>query len=193
MRKSILTRTTKETDIQVSVLLDAHGENHIQTGIGFFDHMLDLFAFRAGITLDVACNGDLHIDGHHTVEDIGIALGQAITEALGDKRGIMRYASATLPMDEALVQTALDISGRPFLVFHADFPAERMGDFETELVEEFFRALTVHAGITLHINLLYGQNTHHMIEAIFKSFGVCFGAAIRLTGDDRVPSTKGVL
>jgi len=193
MREAILERNTKETQIKIGINLDQPGENAINTGIGFFDHMLNLFAFRAGLTLQVACNGDLQIDGHHTVEDVGIALGQGIAKALCDKAGIRRYGSAAIPMDESLALCALDISGRPYLVFHADFPAQKVGEFETELTEEFFRALTLHSGITLHINLAYGQNTHHMIEAIFKAFGEAFRQAISKTGDTSIPSTKGVL
>jgi len=192
MRESILERGTSETQVKVGINLNQKAENNIDTGIGFFDHMLNLFAFRAGITLDLQCKGDLHIDGHHTVEDVGITLGQAIGKALGDKNGIHRYGEASIPMDESLARCVLDISGRPFLVFDAIFPSERIGDMDTELVEEFFRALALHAGITLHISLLYGKNTHHMIEAIFKAFGCAFGSAIAVTGQG-VPSTKGVL
>ena len=193
MREAILERITKETAIKLRLNLDSAGESSIKTGIGFFDHMLTLFAFRAGITLEVTCEGDLEVDGHHTVEDVGITLGQAIAKALGDKRGIARYGDVTLPMDETLVNAALDISGRPYLVFHAKFPVPRLGDFETELVEEFFRALVLHAGLTLHINLVYGSNTHHIAEAIFKACGAAFGKAVALTGDTNIPSTKGVL
>ncbi|MCL2842494.1 MAG: imidazoleglycerol-phosphate dehydratase HisB [Oscillospiraceae bacterium] len=193
MRETVLERVTKETDIRIGLNLDRTGEGSIATSIGFFDHMLTLFAFRAGITLDIACEGDLHIDGHHTVEDVGIALGQAIGKTLGDKRGIARYGSVSLPMDEALVHCVLDISGRGFLVFHAELPAQQVGAFETELVEEFFRAVALQAGITLHINLAYGKNTHHIIEAMFKAFGVALGQAISLTGSGVIPSTKGVL
>jgi len=193
MHKTVLNRKTKETDISISLALDGAGDGQIDTGIGFFDHMLHLFAFRAGITLDVKCKGDLHIDGHHTVEDVGIAIGQAINEALGEKRGITRYGLASIPMDESLVNCVMDISGRPFLVLNAEFPAERVGTFETELVVEFFRAIALNAGITLHINLAYGTNTHHIIEAIFKAFGVAFRQAIAPTGSLEIPSTKGVL
>jgi len=193
MRKAILERKTKETDIKIGMNLDQQGEGQIDTGIGFFDHMLELFAFRAGITLDVKCQGDLHIDGHHTVEDVGIAIGQAISEALGEKRGITRYSSASVPMDESLVHCVMDISSRPFLVFNAELPSQRVGTLETELIVEFFRAIALNAGITLHINLAYGTNTHHIIEAIFKAFGVAFKQAISLTGGSEIPSTKGVL
>lgn len=192
MRKTILERNTNETKIKLELQLDQKGENRINTGIGFFDHMLNLFAFRAGATLHVECDGDLEIDGHHTVEDVGIALGQTISLLLGDKSNIARYGSARLPMDECLAQVDMDISNRPFLVFNADFPAEKAGDFETELTEEFFRAVVFNAGITLHINVLYGKNTHHIIEAIFKAFGVAFKQAATVT-DGGVSSTKGVL
>jgi len=201
MRKAVLNRETKETAILLSLNLDMSGENDIRTGIGFFDHMLNLFAFRAGISLTVSCRGDLNVDGHHTVEDVGLCLGQAMREALGDKSGIRRYGAATVPMDESLASCALDISGRPFLVFNATFPLGRVGvaeenpnmpAFETELVEEFFRAVSSAAGLTLHINLAYGGNTHHRIEAIFKAFGCAFGQAVCVTGGG-VSSTKGVL
>jgi len=201
MRQAILERKTQETDIRLSLDLDSKGECDIQTGIGFFDHMLSLFAFRAGITLQVSCKGDLTVDGHHTVEDVGIALGGAIAQALGDKRGIRRYGQATIPMDESLASCALDLSGRPCLVFNASFPAARIGvsetdphmpAFETELTEEFLRAISSGCGMTLHINLAYGKNTHHMIEAIFKAFGCAFGEAIAVIGSD-ISSTKGVL
>ena len=193
MRETVLERTTKETDIRIGLNLDRPGEGKIATGIGFFDHMLTLFAFRAGITLDVICQGDLEVDGHHTVEDVGITLGQAIAKALGDKRGIARYGSASIPMDETLLHCVMDISGRPFLVLNAKFPSERVGDLETELVEEFFRAVALHAGITLHLNLAYGSNTHHIIEAIFKAFGAALKQAVAQTGSGEIPSTKGVL
>ena len=192
MREAVFTRTTNETSVKIKLNLDQKGPNEIKTGIGFFDHMLDLFAFRAGFTLAIGCSGDLETDGHHTVEDVGIALGQAIAKALGDKDGINRYGQAAVPMDESLANCVMDISGRSFLVFHADFPAERAGEFETELTGEFFRAVAQHAGITLHIQLLYGKNTHHMIEAIFKAFGCALKQAVSVTGQG-VPSTKGVL
>jgi imidazoleglycerol-phosphate dehydratase len=144
------------------------------------------------MSLNIGCKGDLNVDGHHTAEDIGIALGQAIARALGDKNGIARYAEAAVPMDESLARVSLDISGRPYLVFHAKFPENKAGDFETSLAEEFFRAVATHAGITLHINLEYGRNTHHMLEAIFKAFGIALGQACKITGTG-VPSTKGIL
>ena len=192
MREAFLERKTNETSVKVGINLDKKGTSKIGTGIGFFDHMLELFAFRAGVTLNVECKGDLHVDLHHTVEDVGIVLGRAISGALGDKSGINRYGVATIPMDESLADCALDISGRPFLVFNAKFPSDLAGGFATELVEEFFRAVTRGGEITLHINLAYGKNTHHMIEAIFKAFGVALSQAIAMTGEG-VPSTKGVL
>ena len=192
MRTGIYNRKTNETDINLTVTLQP-GPSKISTGIGFFDHMLELFAFRAGITLEVNCQGDLHIDGHHTVEDIGICLGRALESALGNKAGIARYGSAWLPMDEALVHAVLDISGRGCLVYNAKLPAPTVGSFETELTEEFFRALAHNAGITLHINLSYGTNTHHIIEAMFKALGVALGQAIKTTGSNIISSTKGVL
>jgi len=192
MREAVLERNTNETQIKIGLNLDKKGNGSFNTGIGFFDHMLELFAFRAGITLDVECTGDLHIDGHHTVEDVGIALGQALSAALGCKNGINRYGQAFVPMDESLANCILDISGRPFLVFDAEFPSERAGGLDTELVEEFFRAVAFNSGITLHINIAYGKNTHHMIEAIFKAFGVALKQAAAVTGEG-VQSTKGVL
>ena len=191
MREAILERNTNETKIKLALRLEP-GQCAISTGIGFLDHMLNLFAFRAGVNLSVQCDGDLEIDGHHTAEDVGIALGQAISQALGDKRGINRYGNARIPMDECLAQVDLDICNRAYLVFNAEFLTEKVGDFETELTEEFFRAVAVHSGMTLHINLLYGKNTHHMIEAIFKAFGAAFKQAIEVVSDS-VPSTKGVL
>ncbi len=192
MRESNIHRQTNETDVKVYINLDRFENALVNTGIGFLNHMLELFAFRAGITLSVDCAGDLEVDGHHSAEDAGITLGQAVMQALGDKSGIARYGHAVIPMDECLASCALDFSGRPFLVFNAEFPAEKTGDFETELTEEFFRAFAFNAGMTLHINLHYGKNTHHMIEAIFKALGCAFKAAITQTGGG-VPSTKGVL
>jgi len=192
MREAVLERNTNETDISLEIILDKKGENEIETCIGFFDHMLNLFAFRAGIILNVECDGDIDVDGHHTVEDVGIGLGQAIAKALGDKKGINRYGEASIPMDESLARCVLDISGRPYLVFNAEFPAERCGEFETELTEEFFRAVAFNAGITLHLSVEYGKNTHHMIEALFKAFGCALKQAISITGKG-VQSTKGVL
>jgi len=189
----MVNRETNETKVNISLDLNKSGEITISTGVGFFDHMLHLLAFRSGVSMSVECKGDLHIDDHHSVEDVGISMGQAFREALGDKKGIARYGTATIPMDEALAECALDISGRGFLVFNAQIPAPMAGDFCTEMVEEFFRAFAIQAGITLHINLAYGKNTHHIIEAIFKSVGAAIGQAIKIVGADCVPSTKGML
>jgi len=193
MRAEVYKRKTNETNISVNINLDSCESGKIATGIGFFDHMLELFAFRAGINLTVEATGDLHVDGHHTVEDVGICLGKALSKALGDKAGIARYGAVWLPMDESLVQCVLDISGRGLLVFNGDMPAPMVGSFETELVEEFFRALAHNAGITLHINLAYGSNTHHIIEAMFKAFGCALAQGVQKTGLKTASSTKGVL
>jgi imidazoleglycerol-phosphate dehydratase len=193
MRKGVLERRTNETFINTDLNLDGGTkELEIFTGLGFFDHMLELLAFRAGISLRLECQGDLQIDGHHTVEDVGICIGQAIKMALDDKAGIARYGAASLPMDEVLVNCALDICGRGHLVFNADIPAQMCGTFSTDLTEEFFRALAHNAGITLHINLAYGKNSHHIIEAIFKAVGCALRQAVAITGDV-ISSTKGVL
>lgn len=186
---------TAETDIELSLNLDRKGLAVINTGCGFFDHMLTLFAKHSGFALKVICNGDTDVDYHHTVEDIGICLGKAFAEALGDRVGIMRYADTTLPMDEALVLTAVDISGRAHLSFVAPMPAAKVGDFDTELVKEFFEAFVRTSGVTLHIRLLAGENTHHIIEGIFKSFArtMRFACAIDEKNADEIPSTKGVL
>jgi len=192
MRTSEKRRTTKESDIFVQIDLEGDAETKIATGIGFFDHMLELFAFHAGISLQVQAKGDLHVCDHHTVEDCGILLGTCIKEALGDKVGIHRYGSFLMPMDEVLAQIALDISNRPYLVYHADIKRESIGNFSCEMVAEFLRALANHAGITLHVNVLYGENDHHKIEAIFKGLGRAFREAIQITSDT-LPSTKGLL
>ncbi|MCL2456601.1 MAG: imidazoleglycerol-phosphate dehydratase HisB [Defluviitaleaceae bacterium] len=192
MRKSVLERKTKETFVSLELDLDSKSHCEIFSGIGFFDHMLELLAFRAGISLQLECQGDLQIDGHHTVEDIGICMGQALQNALGDKAGIARYGATSLPMDEALANVTLDICGRGFLVFNAKIPSQICGTFETEMTEEFFRAFATNAGISLHINLAYGQNSHHIIEAIFKAVGVALGQAIKVNGTE-ISSTKGVL
>lgn len=190
MRNATVTRSTRETDITASVCLDG-GKVEVNTGIGFFDHMLEALAVHSGIGLTVTAKGDLHVDGHHTVEDTGIVLGQAIAKALGDKGGIARFGSFYIPMDEALCFAALDISGRPYLVFDASFPEERTGDYDTCLTVEFFRALSLHAGLTLHMRVLYGNNSHHMIEGLFKAFAHAFKAAVAVA--DGVLSTKGSL
>lgn len=192
MRTAEIKRKTKETDIEVFVKLDGEGKVSVNTGIGFFDHMLTAFGVHSGIDLDVKCEGDLNVDGHHTVEDTGIVLGQAFAKALGDKSGIARYGSAFVPMDEALGFCALDISGRPFLVFNADFNDDRIGEFDTCLTEEFFRAFAFNSGITLHIKKEYGKNDHHVAEAIFKAVAHALKSAMEIKGD-KILSTKGVL
>ena len=195
MRKASLRRTTKETDVEVAVDLDGTGAAEIATGIGFFDHMLELLARHARIDLTVKATGDLHIDHHHTTEDVGIALGQAVKRALGEMKGITRYASVHLPMDEALTRVALDISGRPFLVFRAEFGRDKVGSFDTELVKEWFQAFAVNAGITLHVETLYGSNDHHIAESCFKGLARALRTAVALDrrAAGEVPSTKGRL
>ncbi|MBL8906469.1 MAG: imidazoleglycerol-phosphate dehydratase HisB [Rhizobiales bacterium] len=195
MRKASIKRKTGETEIAVSVGLDGTGACRIATGIGFFDHMLELFGRHALIDLEVEAKGDLHVDFHHTVEDTGIALGQAVSAALGDRKGIRRYASLEMPMDETLTRIALDISGRPFLVFRASFSQPKIGEFDTELVREWFQAFAVHAGVTLHVETLYGDNNHHMAESCFKGLARALRAAVEIDPrqDGRIPSTKGSL
>ncbi|SET05285.1 imidazoleglycerol-phosphate dehydratase [Salinibacillus kushneri] len=194
MRTATLSRETAETQIRVALNIDGTGKSDIDTGIGFFNHMLILFSNHGFLDLEIDCQGDIEVDFHHTVEDVGIVLGQAFKEALGDKKGITRYATEHSPMDEALSMITLDISNRPYLHFQVDMPVEKVGPFDTELVEEFFRAFVNHAGVTLHINLLYGKNGHHIIESIFKGFGRIVDEATavqeRIHG---VRSTKGML
>ncbi len=195
MRTATVTRTTKETDISVSLVLDGTGKAEVATGVGFFDHMLDQIARHALVDMTIAAKGDLHIDDHHTVEDVGIALGQAFRQALGDMKGITRYADVHLPMDETLTRVAIDISGRPFLVFRTQFSAAKIGTFDTELVREFFQAFAMNAGITLHVETLYGANNHHIAESCFK--GLARALRVAIAQDERqqgrVPSTKGSL
>lgn len=195
MRKASLKRTTKETDVEVAVDLDGTGACDVATGVGFLDHMLELLARHARIDMRVKAQGDLHVDHHHTTEDVGIALGQAVKQALGDMRGITRYADAHLPMDEALTRVAIDISGRPFLVFKVAFGRDKIGDFDTDLVREWFQAFAMNAGVTLHVETLYGANDHHIAESCFKGLARVLRAAVavdpRAAGE--VPSTKGVL
>ena len=195
MRIAEINRKTNETDISLKLNLDGSGKSEIKTGCGFLDHMLTLFASHARFDLGITCKGDTYVDYHHTVEDIGIALGQALKEALGDKRGIIRYGSMLLPMDEALIQTAIDISGRDYLSFGLSIPSEKVGDFDTELVEEFFLSLVRNSGITLHINQLAGKNSHHIIEGTFKSVARALKQAVAIdsANADEIPSTKGVL
>ncbi len=193
-RKADVSRRTQETAIRVSVDLDGGGARTIKTGIGFFDHMLDQLARHSGISMTIEAEGDLHIDDHHTVEDVGIALGQALLEAVGDKRGIARYADCLLPMDETLTRVALDLSGRPFLVFRTSFHADKIGTFDTQLVREFFTALAMNSRMTLHIETLYGENDHHIAESCFKGVARALGAAVRIAAPDgAIPSTKGAL
>ncbi|MCH5199448.1 MAG: imidazoleglycerol-phosphate dehydratase HisB [Oscillospiraceae bacterium] len=192
-RKAEIKRTTKETDIEIVLELDGSGKAEINTGIGFFDHMLTAFAVHGGFDLTVNCKGDLYVDGHHTVEDVGICLGKALSEALGDKSGIMRYGSAFIPMDEALAFCSLDISARPFLVFNAFFLGERIGDYDTCLTEEFMRAFAFNAGITLHLRNEYGKNDHHITEALFKSLAYAVKQAVCISGNGAALSSKGVI
>ncbi|MCX7658016.1 MAG: imidazoleglycerol-phosphate dehydratase HisB [Oscillospiraceae bacterium] len=192
MRTATVSRKTRETDINLTLNLDGTGKNSIETGIGFFDHMLTALAVHSGMDFSLSTVGDLFVDSHHTVEDTGIVIGKAFTEAVGEKIGIARYGSAYIPMDEALGFCAVDISGRPFLVFNAEFSDDRIGDFDTCLAEEFFRAFAFNAGITMHINLLYGKNDHHKCEAIFKAVAHALKQAATLKSGD-VLSTKGVL
>lgn len=194
-RDASIERSTKETSIRVRIDLDGTGRSTIATGVGFFDHMLDQLSRHSLIDMTVEAKGDLHIDDHHTVEDTGIALGLAIKAALGDRRGIRRYASLDLAMDECLSRAAVDVSGRPFLIYRTVFPREKIGTFDTELVREFFNALAINAGITLHIETLYGENAHHIAESCFKAVARVLGEAVSIDPRqaDLVPSTKGVL
>lgn len=195
MREATITRTTAETQIEVALNLDGAGVYDNRTGVGFFDHMLDQLSRHSLIDLTVRAKGDLHVDDHHTVEDTGIAIGQALTRALGDKKGIRRYGSCLLAMDDSLVRAALDLSGRPFLVWNVAFPTEKIGTFDTQLVREFFQALSTHGGITLHVDRLHGINSHHIAEAAFKAVARALREAVepdpRMAGV--LPSTKGAL
>ena len=195
MRTASLSRKTRETDITVEVTLDGSGASEISTGVGFFDHMLDQIARHSLIDLKIQAKGDLHIDFHHTVEDVGIALGQAIRQALGDMKGITRYADVHLPMDETLTRVAMDISGRPFLVFRTEFHTPKIGEFDTQLVREFFQAFAMNAGLTLHVETLYGINDHHISESCFKGLARALRIAVSIDErqSGRVPSTKGTL
>ena len=195
MRTAKITRTTAETQITIDLNLDGTGTYDNQTGVGFFDHMLDQLAGHAMFDLTVRAKGDHHIDDHHTVEDTGIALGQALVQAVGDKKGIQRYGSCLLPMDDALVRCALDLSARPYLVWGIDLPTERIGSFDCELLREFFQALSAHGGITLHLDQLHGLNSHHIAEAAFKSVARALRAAVAIDprAEGQLPSTKGAL
>jgi imidazoleglycerol-phosphate dehydratase len=195
MRKGSIRRTTRETDVEVAVDLDGAGSSTIATGIGFLDHMLELLARHSRLDLTIKAKGDLHIDHHHTTEDVGIALGQAVKQALGEMKGITRYADVHLPMDEALTRVAIDISGRPFLVFKAQFVRDKVGAFDTELVQEWFQAFAMNAGVTLHVETLYGTNDHHIAESCFKGLARALRLAIAIDhrAADEIPSTKGRL
>jgi imidazoleglycerol-phosphate dehydratase len=192
MREGYVKRETSETEIELTLNIDGQGKNQIDTGIGFFNHMLTAFSVHSGFDLALTCRGDLSVDCHHSVEDIGIALGKAFGEAMADKAGIARYGNFTIPMDEALASCSVDISGRPYLVFHAEFGDYRLGDMDSAMVEEFFRAFATNAMITLHINLQYGKNDHHKAEAIFKAFAHALKAAVKMEGSE-VLSSKGSL
>lgn len=195
MRQASITRTTAETDITAAVNLDGTGAYDIATGVGFFDHMIDQLARHSLIDITLRARGDLHIDDHHTVEDCGIALGQALARALGDKRGIRRYGECTLPMDDARILCALDLSGRPYLVWDVTFPTAKIGGFDTELMREFFQAFATHGGITLHVTQAAGINSHHIAEAAFKAVARALRAAVEHDPrkGDAIPSTKGML
>src|SRR5688572_14199938 len=195
MRTASIKRKTNETDVEVLIDLDGEGAATVSTGIGFLDHMLDLLARHSRIDITVKAKGDLHIDHHHTTEDVGIALGQAVKQALGDMRGITRYADVHVPMDEALTRVAIDISGRPFLVFKAEFVRDKVGTFDTELVQEWFQAFAMNAGITLHAETLHGTNDHHIAESCFKGLARALRAALAIDARAAggVPSTKGML
>ena len=193
MRSATIQRDTKETKINLSLGLDGEPKTEISTGIGFFDHMLTLMGAHGGMQLEIACQGDLEVDLHHTVEDVGIVLGQALKTALGDKKGITRYGTAFVPMDESLAMVSLDISGRPFVVYDVEDTGPQVEVFTVQIAEEFLRAFATHSGITLHVRLLYGRNTHHILEAVFKALGRALNQAVALTGSDAIPSTKGML
>jgi imidazoleglycerol-phosphate dehydratase len=195
MRKAEISRNTTETSLKVAVNLDGTGQFDIKTGVGFFDHMMEQLARHSLIDIALAAKGDLHIDDHHTVEDAGIALGQAVSQALGDRKGIRRYGSCDLPMDEALSRCAIDISGRPFLIFGVAFPTQKIGSFDTELVREWFQAFAMNAGITLHIENVYGANSHHIAESCFKALARALRDALEIDPRQKnvIPSTKGTL
>ena len=193
MRETTLSRKTKETDVRLRLNVDGARQTSVDTGVGFFDHMLTALAFHAGWDMELTCRGDLHVDAHHTVEDCGIVLGQALGRLTADKSGLTRYGHAFVPMDEALGFCALDVSGRPYLVFDCEMKAERVGMFDTELAVEFFRAFAFNAGLTLHLRCEYGANAHHQLETLFKSCGQALAAALTLRPDGGTLSTKGVL
>lgn len=195
MRQAQITRTTAETEIEVALNLDGTGAYDMATGVGFFDHMLDQLSRHSLIDMTIRAKGDLHIDDHHTVEDVGIAIGQALARALGDKKGIRRYGECTLPMDDAQLRCALDLSARAFFIWNVTFPSQKIGTFDTELVREFFQALSTHGGITLHIDMVHGVNSHHIAEAAFKAVARALRQAVETDPRkaDAIPSTKGAL
>lgn len=192
MRQAKVERSTNETSVSLELSLDGDGKFTGGTGVPFMDHMLQLWCYHGGCDLFVEAQGDLEVDGHHTIEDVGICLGRSINEALGTRKGINRYGSAWVPMDESLAMTALDISGRPFLIYEVPLETQKIGYFDVELAEEFFRAVCNHGGMTIHIQLIRGRNAHHIIEAVFKSFGRAFREAVTVVGKD-IPSTKGLI
>ena len=192
MRQDFVSRKTRETDISINMNIDGKGSFNGTSGVGFFDHMLNSFAVHGKMDIDLKAEGDLHVDCHHTVEDIGIVLGQVFNKSLGDKKGITRFGDSLIPMDESLAQAVIDISGRPFLVFNAEFNKPMVVDFDTDMVVEFFRAFAMNAGVTLHINLIYGQNAHHCIEAIFKAVAHSIRKAVEISSSE-ILSTKGSL
>ena len=192
MRRGFVERNTLETKVKVKINLDGSGKAEIDTGIGFLDHMLTLFTFHSKFDVTVKCRGDLHVDDHHTIEDLGICLGQSFKDALGEKIGIKRYSTVYIPMDESLAYTSLDISNRPYLVFNVNFKSERIGNMSTQMFKEFFRAFVNESRITLHINLIYGENDHHKIEAVFKSFARALREGSEVVSGD-ISSSKGVL
>ena len=193
-RTASVSRQTKETEVEVELNLDGSGQVEIATGVGFFDHMLELLGKHALFDLRVQAQGDTQVDAHHTVEDVGICLGRALAQALGEKRGVRRFGHASLPMDEALAETSLDLSGRPMLVFQVEFPTEKTGEFDAQLAEEFLRAMVVNAALTLHVRVPYGRNTHHVVEAVFKATARALREAVAIDPRVRdIPSTKGTL
>lgn len=193
-RNSTIVRKTRETDIRLSVELDGAGKSDLETGVGFLDHMLELFARHGAVDLTVQAEGDRHVDDHHTVEDIGICLGQAVADALGDKQGICRYGAMTLPMDETLVRSVIDLSGRPYFVYRVSIPSPKIGDFDSELVEDFWQAFATNAGCNLHIESFYGRNSHHIAEAVFKATARALRQAVAIDAREQgIPSTKGSL
>lgn len=193
MRSAVVERNTRETKIRLELGFGGESKTDVSTGIGFFDHMLTLMGAHGGMQLSIACRGDLEVDLHHTVEDVGIVLGQALKTALGDRKGIARYGTAFVPMDESLAMVCLDISGRPFVAYDVESTGPQTEAFNVEIAEEFMRAFSTHSGITLHVRVLYGKNTHHVLEAVFKALGRALAQAVALTGSGAIPSTKGML